>query len=297
MPMTLWAPRQFVAVARYILPILCLAEILTGLRNVQPAFVIGGAAALDVTLCCTSYASKQWQCTASWRDCLYAIGFYVVYLTNSHVPAMLLAAIPVMELSYMGTKTLVHKVFGVSVGLVGVRIWTLHRMVGWFPHPAWPLFIVLVVAMAAVLGRMLRYVALPEDLMRSRQRDVRAAVATLIHEMVVHGVGEPWRNSSLEELLAQMPERFEPGQCAGLAQALANVLQGAGTVVRPLLLTPREHEVIRLMADGHPYRVIAHMLKISEGTARAHAASILRKAGAHSREEALQWAHQHHLLP
>lgn len=52
-------------------------------------------------------------------------------------------------------------------------------------------------------------------------------------------------------------------------------------------LTAREIEVLRLMADGEPNKVIAWKLGISEHTAKFHAASILAKLGAASRAEAV----------
>jgi DNA-binding NarL/FixJ family response regulator len=52
-------------------------------------------------------------------------------------------------------------------------------------------------------------------------------------------------------------------------------------------LTPRELEVIRLLADGLSNRLIAAQLGISEHTAKFHVDSILGKLGAHSRTEAV----------
>lgn len=55
----------------------------------------------------------------------------------------------------------------------------------------------------------------------------------------------------------------------------------------PEALTPRELEVIRLMAAGLGNKEIAAKLKISEHTAKFHVASILGKLGASSRTEAV----------
>jgi DNA-binding NarL/FixJ family response regulator len=52
-------------------------------------------------------------------------------------------------------------------------------------------------------------------------------------------------------------------------------------------LTAREHEVLQLMAQGLPNKVIAARLKISLHTAKFHVASILAKLGASSRTEAV----------
>jgi DNA-binding NarL/FixJ family response regulator len=55
-------------------------------------------------------------------------------------------------------------------------------------------------------------------------------------------------------------------------------------------LTPRELEVLRLMAEGLPNKAIAHALGISEHTAKFHAASVLGKLAAQSRTEAVMRA-------
>ncbi len=52
-------------------------------------------------------------------------------------------------------------------------------------------------------------------------------------------------------------------------------------------LTPREIEVLRLLADGEPNKAIAYKLGISEHTAKYHVASILAKLNAASRAEAV----------
>lgn len=51
-------------------------------------------------------------------------------------------------------------------------------------------------------------------------------------------------------------------------------------------LTPREHEILCLLAEGLSNKVIAKNLGISDGTVKLHVKSILRKLGIHSRVEA-----------
>ena len=53
------------------------------------------------------------------------------------------------------------------------------------------------------------------------------------------------------------------------------------------LLTPRELEVLRLIADGRSNRAIADALLLGEGTVKYHVKNILRKLGARSRTEAI----------
>ena len=53
-------------------------------------------------------------------------------------------------------------------------------------------------------------------------------------------------------------------------------------------LTPREHEVLTLLADGLPNRDIAARLGVSEHTVKFHLGAIYGKLGASTRTEAVQ---------
>jgi len=75
-----------------------------------------------------------------------------------------------------------------------------------------------------------------------------------------------------------------------LAPVLAKVVQGDGTLVDEASpfdeLTPREGEILGLLAEGQSNKVIARNLGISDGTVKLHVKAILRKLGVHSRVEA-----------
>jgi len=60
-------------------------------------------------------------------------------------------------------------------------------------------------------------------------------------------------------------------------------------------LTPREAEILCLLADGQSNKVIARNLGISDGTVKLHVKSILRKLNVHSRVEAAVIAVEHAL--
>ena len=51
-------------------------------------------------------------------------------------------------------------------------------------------------------------------------------------------------------------------------------------------LTPRESEILELMAEGQGNKLIARNLGISDGTVKLHVKAVLRKLGVHSRVEA-----------
>lgn len=75
-----------------------------------------------------------------------------------------------------------------------------------------------------------------------------------------------------------------------LAQVLAKVDKGEYPLEAepsPLdNLTPRENQILSLLAEGQSNKVIARNLGISDGTVKLHVKSILRKLDIHSRVEA-----------
>ncbi len=64
----------------------------------------------------------------------------------------------------------------------------------------------------------------------------------------------------------------------------------------PIALTPRQAEVLQLLADGASTADIAAELHLSNETVRNHVRHILRALGAHSRLEAVAIAHRQGLL-
>ncbi|MGH2636114.1 MAG: LuxR C-terminal-related transcriptional regulator [Actinomycetota bacterium] len=80
---------------------------------------------------------------------------------------------------------------------------------------------------------------------------------------------------------------------ARLLEALRSAAERAiGGGPRSVLaqLTPREREVLQLLAAGLDNRGIAEALYLSPDTARTHVRNVLRKLGVHSRAEAVRLA-------
>ncbi|MGW6744767.1 helix-turn-helix transcriptional regulator [Streptomyces sp. NPDC055025] len=82
------------------------------------------------------------------------------------------------------------------------------------------------------------------------------------------------------------------GACEGGAPA-----EPAQDAVRSLGLTPRERDVLRLVAAGHSNRRIAEELYISPKTASVHVSNILAKLGVSGRTEAAALSHRLRLFP
>lgn len=82
---------------------------------------------------------------------------------------------------------------------------------------------------------------------------------------------------------------FDPGFVRGLLSVRTASQEG-------LLFTPRETEVLGLMAEGLSNKLIADRLKISEHTAKFHVNAILNKLDAETRTEAVVSAARRGLL-
>ena len=84
-----------------------------------------------------------------------------------------------------------------------------------------------------------------------------------------------------------------------LVQILAKFHQGDYTEINITnliaTLTPRENEILELLAEGQSNKLIAKNLGISDGTVKLHVKSILRKLEIHSRVEAAVIAVEHGL--
>ena len=72
-------------------------------------------------------------------------------------------------------------------------------------------------------------------------------------------------------------------------------MRGAGArvtlrVMNHGALTPREHEVAKLLAYGHTNSEVAAALVISVRTAELHRANVMRKLGLERRAQLVRWA-------
>jgi DNA-binding NarL/FixJ family response regulator len=61
-------------------------------------------------------------------------------------------------------------------------------------------------------------------------------------------------------------------------------------------LTPREREVLQLIARGYMYKEVAARLNVSVKTIESHVSSVLRKLQLSTRHELTRWATEHRLV-
>jgi DNA-binding CsgD family transcriptional regulator/tetratricopeptide (TPR) repeat protein len=116
---------------------------------------------------------------------------------------------------------------------------------------------------------------LAEALLAAGDRDNAAVAAGAAHEVAERLGAEPLR-ARIEELVRR--GRLE----------VASVAPSAGAAG----LTPRELEVLRLVAEGRTNQQIADVLFISRKTASVHVSNILAKLGVRTRVEAAASAHR-----
>ncbi len=78
-----------------------------------------------------------------------------------------------------------------------------------------------------------------------------------------------------------------------LAPKAASELLAARAGRRDADLTDREREVLALVADGLPNKLIARRLEISEKTVKAHLTRVFERIGVTDRTQAALWARRH----
>lgn len=78
----------------------------------------------------------------------------------------------------------------------------------------------------------------------------------------------------------------------------ADVAPGTGPSFDPELdqLSPREREVLRLIARGYSYKELARELSISTKTVESHVSAVLRKLQLSSRHQLTRWATERRLV-
>ena len=83
-----------------------------------------------------------------------------------------------------------------------------------------------------------------------------------------------------------------------LSEALTPVLAASrATTERDVnQLTPRERDILKLIAQGLPNKMIARRLDITESTVKVHVKHMLKKMKLKSRVEAAVWVHQERIF-
>jgi DNA-binding NarL/FixJ family response regulator len=144
---------------------------------------------------------------------------------------------------------------------------------------------------------------------RKASERTQVLIFTMHHnETLIHGVLEAGARGYLlktdaEQHVVTAVETLLRGQPYFSAQVSETVLEGflrsgrhaaADSVVVPRL-TPREREIIQLLAEGHRNKKIAQMLGISIKTVETHRTALMRKIGVKSIVELVRYAVRNNL--
>lgn len=121
---------------------------------------------------------------------------------------------------------------------------------------------------------------------------VEAGAAGILHKTVrIKDVIEAARRLVTGEAILSTDEVVELLRLAGRQRKQTREAQQAIEN-----LTPREREVLQLLAEGLSDKEIAQRLYVGVGTVRNHVVSVLSKLGVHSRLQALVFAVRHGLV-
>ena len=140
-----------------------------------------------------------------------------------------------------------------------------------------------------------------EALVAAGERDRAAEVFSVARAMAT-GLGSAWLGRELRRLGDRARLRVPEAGVAAVARAggaaarAGGAAASAGSADDPFGLTPRERQVLELLAGGATNRQIGAALYMAEKTASVHVSRILAKLGARGRTEAAALAHRRHLV-
>jgi len=148
-------------------------------------------------------------------------------------------------------------------------------------------------------------------LLREQQPDVAVVVLTtyeddrsVLDALCAGARGYLTKDASAEQIRAALQQVrtgravIDPAVQGHLVEAITSPGGPAGRDEPPLPdeLTPREAEVLSLIAEGLPNAEIAARLVVTEATVKSHVNHLLAKTGARDRAQAVSYAYRHGLV-
>jgi DNA-binding NarL/FixJ family response regulator len=121
-----------------------------------------------------------------------------------------------------------------------------------------------------------------------------AAASAMEAQTIAAGLGAAPLLAEVEALIRRA--RLRPDRTTGEPEAASEDRSPDEPDADPFGLTPREREVLRLVADGCSNNQIAQQLFISRATASVHVSNILSKLGVTTRVQAAALAHRRGLV-
>ncbi|MFC4426412.1 ATP-binding protein [Deinococcus navajonensis] len=170
--------------------------------------------------------------------------------------------------------------------------------------------------MLRVPNALLRYTVLHHLAFHARDAGQLRLAARLVgcSEAMRASTGEPWDTCFLPHaqqldaaLRADMGSQYLKDRAEGSALQLEDLVpeveallthlaSPAGSPAAAGPLTPRERDVLQLLAQGIPDKKIARLLRIGAATVSKHVSSMLSKLEVHNRVELARWALEHGLV-
>jgi DNA-binding NarL/FixJ family response regulator len=98
------------------------------------------------------------------------------------------------------------------------------------------------------------------------------------------------RGTSLHELVNMVRSAADRDSVPENSEVREVSVEDIGT--RKRVLTTREREVLKLLAEGRTVRSVASVLGLSVKTVDAHKFNLMRKLGIHNKAELVMWAIQ-----
>ncbi|HEX4703948.1 MAG TPA: response regulator transcription factor [Pseudonocardiaceae bacterium] len=130
--------------------------------------------------------------------------------------------------------------------------------------------------------------------------DVRVLVLTsfsdqarILDALAAGAEGYLLKHSEPEVILAGIREVVAGGSPLDPKAARVLLTHRRSSAEPGVHLTVREREVLRMVGDGHPNKVIARRLGITERTVKAHLTSVYQRLGVTDRTQAALWAQRH----
>ena len=96
-----------------------------------------------------------------------------------------------------------------------------------------------------------------------------------------------------EDLTVAIRQVFERSIYLAKEWPLPDQAPQAMSQSRAVMLTPREREILQLVAEGYSNAQLARMLWVSQETVKFHLSNIYEKLEVSNRTEATRWAHIH----
>jgi two-component system, NarL family, response regulator NreC len=124
----------------------------------------------------------------------------------------------------------------------------------------------------------------------------------LAHAIAAGADGYMVRNSAPAQLAEGVRQLacsrgYNPLQISKIVPDLKALAAQNESKVQAAVLTPRENEVLRLLAEGKTVREVADELSLSMKTVEAHKLNLMRKLDIHHRTALVAYAVQHGLVP